>query len=232
MGTKGETKLKTELQEMVLQTFTQFSTRVAKIEELGAVGSRLLSGFQQGLELLRRSPLNSKSELIQSIIKANETERVKTYMAAGCIKNYDSIQNMSNLNACLLGLQDHLTKAKSILNELENLLEDLASAINSSKESFSPLKDEDLCEEFDQRAIIDQEEMWPSALQESEVTDYAALMGIIYNMVKQDYVMQERIVTSLNLKSLPGELESYCLMWSLRPFINDEIMHQAWRLVD
>eukprot|EP00257_Ricinus_communis_P021245 XP_015580683.1 uncharacterized protein LOC8288714 [Ricinus communis] len=108
MGTKEETKLKTELQGIVLQTFTQFSTRIAKNEELGAVGSRLLSGFQQELEV----------------------------------------------NACLLGLQDHLTKAKSILNELENLLEDLASAINSSKESFSPLKDKDLCEEFDQQAII------------------------------------------------------------------------------
>lgn len=107
------------------------------------------------------------------------------------------------------------------------------------------------------------------------MTDFAALMGIVYSMVKQDYVMQvinfwytffhillwsnapkslaswcwtfwsfcnstidnfttllqERIVTTLNLKSLSGELESYCLMWSLRPFINDEIVHQAWRLI-
>lgn len=32
--------------------------------------------------------------------------------------------------------------------------------------------------------------MAPSPLREPEVTDYAALMGIIYSMVKQDYVMQ------------------------------------------
>ncbi|RVW92083.1 hypothetical protein CK203_037122 [Vitis vinifera] len=44
-------------------------------------------------------------------------------------------------------------------------------------------------------------------------------------------LLQERIVSSLNLKSSTGELESYCLIWSLRPFINDEIMHQAWKLL-
>ena len=32
--------------------------------------------------------------------------------------------------------------------------------------------------------------MASSYLQEPEVIDYAALMGIIYSMVKQDYVMQ------------------------------------------
>lgn len=68
-------------------------------------------------------------------------------------------------------------------------------------------------------------------LEKSKVTDYAAMMGIIYAMLKQDYTMQEKIVSSLNLKSSAGELESYCLMWSLRPFVNDEIMFQAWKLV-
>ncbi|CAI9767477.1 unnamed protein product [Fraxinus pennsylvanica] len=41
----------------------------------------------------------------------------------------------------------------------------------------------------------------------------------------------ERIVRSLNLKSSPGELESYCLMWSLRPFVDDDIIREAWSLV-
>ena len=122
--------------------------------------------------------------------------------------------------------------------------------------------------------------MASSHLQEPEVTDYAALMGIIYSMVKQDYVMQvneqfnmyyhtfdmernysiirdkvleqflfffhyfcigqwenitlllqDNIVTSLNLKSSSGELESYYLMWFLWPYVNDQIMHLAWKLV-
>lgn len=91
-----------------------------------------------------------------------------------------------------------------------------------------------------------------------DVTDYAVLMGVIYSMVKQDYLMQvlkpdlpflsfvfvgvkfiyiphpllqERIVSALNLKSSSGELESYSLMWSLRPFINNDIMDHAWKLI-
>ncbi|KAK6144776.1 hypothetical protein DH2020_021596 [Rehmannia glutinosa] len=55
-------------------------------------------------------------------------------------------------------------------------------------------------------------------------------MAIIYSMVKQDYTMQVRIVSSLNHKSSPGELETYCQMWSLRPFVDDDIMHKAWSL--
>ncbi|XP_057528316.1 glutamate receptor 3.4-like isoform X3 [Amaranthus tricolor] len=40
---------------------------------------------------------------------------------------------------------------------------------------------------------------------------------------------KEKIVSSLNFKSSSGELESFCLMWSLRPFINDDVIHQALR---
>lgn len=94
-----------------------------------------------------------------------------------------------------------------------------------------------------------------------ENTDYAMVMGIVHRMIEQDYCMQvtyffqyffkfiwnqhckylifpgghnllqEKIVSALNFKTSSGELESYCLMWSLRPFINDEIMQQAWKLV-
>lgn len=64
-----------------------------------------------------------------------------------------------------------------------------------------------------------------------EITDIAIMMAIVYSMVKSDYTMQEKIVSSLNLTSPSGELESYCSMWSLRPYIDDEIMHKAWKLV-
>ncbi|XP_028077083.1 uncharacterized protein LOC114279094 isoform X1 [Camellia sinensis] len=80
-------------------------------------------------------------------------------------------------------------------------------------------------------AASSQEETVSSELPKPEHTDYAAMMSVIYSMVKLDYIMQQRIVSSLNLKSSSGELESYSLMWSLRPFINNDIMHQAWRLI-
>ncbi|EEF33479.1 hypothetical protein RCOM_0187870 [Ricinus communis] len=163
MGTKEETKLKTELQGIVLQTFTQFSTRIAKNEELGAVGSRLLSGFQQELgKLTQYKEWNFNVLIFLSF----------PIFAFICLAKRFFCTSSEPLHIMIK------IYVKNLIN----------------------------------KQLFDQEEMSPSALQESEVTDYAALMGIIYNMVKQDYVMQERIVTSLNLKSLPGELESYCLM--------------------
>lgn len=132
------------------------------------------------------------------------------------------------MHTCLLGLHNHLSKAKSLLNELEHLLEDLSGAIQTANGCLPPLKIEDCSDQLSQQITSDQSSF---ELGELEMTNYAVLMGIIYSMVKQDYVMQERIVNSLNLKSLSGELESYCVMWSLRPFIMDEVMHHAWRLI-
>ncbi|KAF7130530.1 hypothetical protein RHSIM_Rhsim10G0082400 [Rhododendron simsii] len=76
-----------------------------------------------------------------------------------------------------------------------------------------------------------QEKIVSSNVHGPKIPEYAVMMGVIYSMLKRDYIMQEKIISSLNLKLSSGELESYNLMWSLRPFIDDEIMHQAWRLV-
>jgi hypothetical protein len=43
--------------------------------------------------------------------------------------------------------------------------------------------------------------------------------------------MQDKIVRSLSLKSSSGELETYSLMWSLRPFVEDEIVNRAWKWI-
>ncbi|KAK9228495.1 hypothetical protein WN944_021446 [Citrus x changshan-huyou] len=210
-------KLKSELKEKVLKLFKDFMTRLAKLEELGTSGSKLLTGFKQGLEFLRRPPIDRTSELIENIVKSNETKRVKSYFESGCINVHDSVQNMS--------------KSKSILKELECLLEDVSSAIQTATECLPPAWDNDFSNGLDLQATNDEEDIKSSDLQEPEMTEIAAMMGIIYSMLKKDYAMQEKIVISLNLKSLSVELESYCLMWSLHPFINDEIMHRAWRLI-
>lgn len=54
---------------------------------------------------------------------------------------------------------------------------------------------------------------------------------MIVTNIRMLFRLQEKIVSSLNLKTSSGELETYCLMWSLRPFVNDEIMQKAWRLI-
>ncbi|XP_044470235.1 uncharacterized protein LOC123199343 isoform X7 [Mangifera indica] len=195
MGSE-ESNLKSEWKDKVFQIFKEFMTRYAKLEEMGASGSKLLTAYQQGL--------------------ASETQRVKSYFEAGCINVHDSLQSMS--------------KSKGILNELESLLEDVAGAIQTANECLAPFWDKDGGSGLDLQDTTDKIST-SCHRQGPEMTDFAALMGIIYGMVKQDCVMQERIITNLNLKSLSGELESYRLMWSLRPYINDEIVHQAWRLI-
>ncbi|XP_044470233.1 uncharacterized protein LOC123199343 isoform X5 [Mangifera indica] len=215
MGSE-ESNLKSEWKDKVFQIFKEFMTRYAKLEEMGASGSKLLTAYQQGLEFLRRPPIDKTSKLIENIVKASETQRVKSYFEAGCINVHDSLQSMS--------------KSKGILNELESLLEDVAGAIQTANECLAPFWDKDGGSGLDLQDTTDKIST-SCHRQGPEMTDFAALMGIIYGMVKQDCVMQERIITNLNLKSLSGELESYRLMWSLRPYINDEIVHQAWRLI-
>ncbi|XP_057957440.1 uncharacterized protein LOC131150619 isoform X1 [Malania oleifera] len=220
--------------ETISTIFSDFLTRVTKFEELVAVGSKLLDDFSQGLEFLRRSPINTKSELVEKILKVNETNRVKSYVQAGCINACDGVQNVSKLHTSLCGLRDHLSKAKCILSELECLMEDVAGELHSANENLSPPWGEESGDVLDLQATTSDEigeEKVLSHPSKPETTDYAALMAIIYSMLKQDYSMQERMVNSLNHNSSSGELESYSLMWSLRPFINDEIMHQAWKLI-
>ncbi|CAL5370908.1 unnamed protein product [Camellia sinensis] len=221
-----------ELNEKIFQIFSDFMSRVTKFEELVAVGSRLLVGFHQGLEFLCRPSINKTSELIERIFKANETRRVLTYVESGCINAHDSIQNISNLHTCQVGLRDHLNKAKCLVDELEGLVKEVTVAMQVATESKPHLQGKVTQYEFGPEATMyDKEEIVSSELQKPDVTNYAAMMGIIYSMVKLDYIMQEKIISSLNLKSSSGELESYSLMWSLRPFMNDEIMHQAWRFI-
>ncbi|XVF59166.1 hypothetical protein PTKIN_Ptkin07bG0253900 [Pterospermum kingtungense] len=231
MEIEEDKKLEREIKEKTFQIFKDFLTRVAKLDELVAVGGGLLSGFQQGLEFLRRTPINKTSKLIENLIKANETDRLKSYLEAGCINNYDRVQNMSKLRTCLLGLQDHLIKVKSILDDLKCLLEDATAALETANEHLSPLLEMESVDGLDLQESSSEDKITSYHLRKLEVTDYAALMGIVYNMVKQDCVMQDKIVSSLNLKSSSEELESYCLMWSLRPYINDQIMHLAWKLI-
>ncbi|KAF3439143.1 hypothetical protein FNV43_RR17418 [Rhamnella rubrinervis] len=219
-----------DLDEKVFKIFKDFMARVTKFEELVAVGSRLLAGFQQGLEFLRRPPIDNTSMFVKHIINANQTKRIQLYLEAGCINIDDRLQNVSKLDTCQLGLLDHLSKGRSIINQLEFLMEDVTSAMQTAKGNSSSSRDEST-EMNEQAPTSDEEGNGSSHLKKHRATDFAILMGITYSMVKQDYMMQERIVSSLSPKSSSGELESYCLMWSLRPLVNDEIMHQAWKLI-
>ncbi|KAG4395101.1 hypothetical protein GLYMA_20G162400v4 [Glycine max] len=139
------------------------------------------------------------------------------------------------VRSCTHGLCNHISKAKEILNELEGLLGDVTNAIQTTDGNLLALSDLD----FDVELNEPEEKDALSRSQSPDVTTtkkkksidvphLAMVMAFIYSMVKQDYLMQEKIVSALDVKMPSEELESYCQMWSLRPFINDEIVHQAW----
>ncbi|XP_027917681.1 uncharacterized protein LOC114176742 isoform X4 [Vigna unguiculata] len=181
------------------------------------------------------------SKLVDKIIVANETKRVKAYINSGCRKLNESIQSLTNFHSCTQGLCNLIREAKEILNELEGLLGDVTSAIQTTDGKLLAFSGLDFdVELIEQTTYNDLEEK--DALSHSQspditstkkkksvdVTHLAMVMAFIYSMVKQDYLMQEKIVSALDLKMSSEELESYCQMWSLRPFINDEIVNGAW----
>ncbi|KAL4600334.1 hypothetical protein ACB092_11G191100 [Castanea dentata] len=102
-GTNGQ--LNSVLDEKIYQIYKDLLTRVTKFEELVAVGGRLLAGFQEGLEYLRRPPIDRASKLVENIIKANETKRVKSYFEASCINTHDGVHSISKLCAAQFGFQ-------------------------------------------------------------------------------------------------------------------------------
>ncbi|KAK9134178.1 hypothetical protein Syun_013508 [Stephania yunnanensis] len=201
-------------------------TRIAKFEELATLGSGLLGSFRNQLELLQRNPLDKRSKLVGDIIKANETQRMKAYLKDRCLTVHAGVQIMTKLNTCQQGFRDHLNKAKSLLDELECLVDNMISTLKMANERETS----NGCESHSGDELAE-EDVELVHLKKHEAFDYAAMMGIIYNMLKLDYTMQEKIVSSLKLSSPLEQLDCYCKMWSLRPYINDDVMHQAWKLI-
>ncbi|KAH0635487.1 hypothetical protein KY289_035402 [Solanum tuberosum] len=219
--------------EKIFQTFSDFMLRITKFDELVEVGSRLLVGFQQGLaEYLRRQPIEKNSELIERIIRDNESKRLSSYIEAGCMNVHDSVQNMSKLHTSHLGLQNHINEAKVVVDELACLLKEAEAVVQSINCSLTQVGELNVDNSTNPlETCHDEAEASSVNPLEHEITDIAIMMAVVYSMVKSDYTMQEKIVSSLNLTSPSGDLESYSSMWSLRPYIDNEIMHKAWKFV-
>ncbi|CAK8561758.1 unnamed protein product [Lathyrus sativus] len=222
-----------DLEKEILNKFRDFMTRFTKIDELGTAGSKLLSSFQQALEFIRKPPIDTNSKLINSLIKANETERLESYVNFECKKRKDVDQNATNLGSCKHGLLLQIRQVKVVLDELEDIQANVRNVMQSIHGKLSSLSDTDIHFKLNEQAIYDNLDentafCYPGR---TDPTHLAALMVAVYGMVQQDYLMQERIVSALDLNVSSEELESYCLMWSLRPFINDELVHEAWKCI-
>ncbi|KAG2329506.1 hypothetical protein Bca4012_020934 [Brassica carinata] len=217
---------RSELKLKIYEIFKEFMTGITKLEELENAANTFLLRFQQGLCLLKRSPMVTSSDLIKNLIKNNESRRLKSYIESGCINIDDAAKTTKALHTSISGLSDHLIKAQSLLSELERLTDEAALAIETATTQL----DVDSGDELEQ-VTSDEENETGHFPQEPEVTEYATVIAVVYSMVKQNYVMQENIVRSLSLKTSFDELDTYTMMWSLRPFVEDEIMNRAWKCI-
>nr|CAB3492510.1 unnamed protein product [Digitaria exilis] len=135
------------------------------------------------------------------------------------------------VRSCEYGLKDHMNKAKALLEDLECLVEDvygitLTASFSALKVSDSPSIDSKLTTE---PSIMEEEGDKNVEQLDSDVSLVTAMI-ILRNMLKLDYTMQEKTVSALSLKTPSSELEGYCLMWGLRPFIDDNVMRLAWKM--
>lgn len=213
--------------------FADFMTRYAKHEELVDAGERFLRGFYRELEMLRRAPLPKASSVVDEVIKANYTDKLKEYVEAGFTTHENAVQNITKLNSCKRGLEDHLMKAKVVLDELESLKQNAIGMITHGiDEHISDCA-------FNSNSPDDSKTQQPCSVQEDakesllleESMSRATLMTIIHGMLRLEYAMQEKIIRSLNMKTSSSVLESYCLFWELRPDIDDGVLHQARKYV-
>ncbi|KAL5196773.1 hypothetical protein ABZP36_000285 [Zizania latifolia] len=209
--------------------FLDFMTKVVQYDELVDAGKMVFLKFHQELEHFRRPKILAESGAISEIVKYNYTDRMKSYLEASCTHHDQNIQNMNTLHSCEDKLSDHISKAKVLLEELELLEEDIYSTTLTACQSS--LRHRDDCPDDDSLTnVCSEDEQQPGDLLDRALS-YASVMVLVHNMLKLDYMMQEKIVKALSMKTSSSELEGYCLLWDLRPYIDDNVMKLAWQLV-
>ena len=119
--------------------------------------------------------------------------------------------------------------AKVLLEELQSLVEDVYSTTLTASLSVLRASD-DLHGDNNLTDDCYEDEQKPGD-QLDHAVSYSSVMILVHNMLKLDYTMQEKIVKALCLKTSSSELEGYCLMWNLRPYIDGNVMQLAWKFV-
>ena len=126
-------------------------------------------------------------------------------------------------------IEDHINKAKVLIEELECLAEDVYSTTLTASLSILEASD---CSNGDNNLPADcSEDEGQSVDPLDSAVSYSSVMILVHNMLKLDYSMQEKIVKALSLKTPSSELDGYCLMWDLRPYVDDNVMQLAWKFI-
>ncbi|XP_037407048.1 uncharacterized protein LOC119269349 [Triticum dicoccoides] len=215
--------------EEARRCFFDFMTKVTQYEELVDAGKMFLVKFRQELEHFRRPMIPMESGAVSQLVKSNYTDRLKSYLEAGCHLQHQSIWNINQLQSCEEKLEDHINKAKVLIEELECLAEDVYSTTLTASLSILEASD---CSDGDNNLPADcSEDEGQSVDPLDSAVSYSSVMILVQNMLKLDYSMQEKIVKALCLKTPSSELDGYCLMWDLRPYIDDNVMQLAWKFI-
>jgi hypothetical protein len=132
-------------------------------------------------------------------------------------------------NGILLIICLCFSSAKLLLEELHILEEDVYST--TLKACLSSLRHMDDCPDDNSLTNIFSEDEQQSGDLLDKAVSCASVMVLVHNMLKLDYTMQEKIVKALCIKTASSELEGYCQMWDLRPYIDDNVIQLAWQFV-
>lgn len=208
-----------------ISLFDDFILKVFNIEEMHRLSSKLISGYQQELEKLRRPPLDESSGMVKDLLKSISSSRVARYQEAGCHHVHSDRQAFVKLNGFMNGLNEHILGAQGVLEQLEKLVEKVTGLmdadLDSEKEPVNTHLDENGAD-VKQEPCLEEPIVAPR-----RTSDYALLMSSILSMLERDLQMQELVVADLSLEVDSDCLQTYCEMWSLRPFIEDALLHQA-----
>lgn len=207
--------------------FDVFMLRVLHLEKMHSSSSKLLSGYQQELEKFRRPPLHESSSVVAALLKNNPSSRVTQYQEAGCRHVHSDQQTFVKLNGFLKGLNEHIPQAQALVKQLEELVEKVIGLMDADLDlmlekglviTFMDENNGDMKQESCSKEPF---------LAQRQTSDYATIMSGILSMLEKDLQMQELVVSDLRLDVDSECLQTYSQMWSVRPFIDEALIHQA-----
>uniref|UniRef100_I1QTR5 DUF7795 domain-containing protein n=1 Tax=Oryza glaberrima TaxID=4538 RepID=I1QTR5_ORYGL len=170
------------VEDKVHRIFLDFMTKVARYDELVDAGKKVLLKFHQEVQHFRRPKLLTESGAIIEIVKSNYSDRMRSYLEAGCTHHDENIQKMNRLHAYQEKLNDHINKAKLLLEELQFLEEDVYSAALTA--SLSSSRNTDDCpDDVNLTNVCSRDEQQPEDWLDGAVS-FASVIVLVHNMLK------------------------------------------------
>ncbi|CAK9266886.1 unnamed protein product [Sphagnum jensenii] len=217
----------------IAQIFHLFISRFLDLEDLQKLSSQMLIGFQQALEEFQRPPLHETSALLAQVMASAPSERLDNYKDMGCHHAHSDRSVVIKSSITFIGLCKTavlLISAGGIMEEMQGLMEQASAVmqedLNSQLESVS-LMGADMCLEDSQPTQEVKVTSTTVKVSGLFTSDYVTMMAAIFSMLEQDVHMQEQIIGALGLDLSSEVLQNYCMMWTLRPFVDETVVDKA-----